>query len=123
MGAKIHDFDGVVSITAPSGGLTVDTIVDFQDAIIMPLETKAAAATCRVLVLNAIASKKITGAPAEGGSGLAWVALQVLYWDKTNNRWTTTASGNTATALAAAAKAAAATTGNVIPLQTAANIN
>jgi len=123
MGLKIHDYSGVDSVTTPSGGLTVDTPVDFQDVIILPLETKTVGLACNVLVLTAHAGKKITGAPAEGGSGFAWVKFQVLYWDKTNHRWTTTASGNTAQAIAAADKAAATETGDIIPIPIAANIN
>lgn len=47
-------------------------------------------------------------------SGQAWTQGAKIYWDNTNKRCTTTATGNTLVGVAAAAAASADTTGVVI---------
>ena len=45
---------------------------------------------------------RIDGAPKEGASSAQnWTLFEDLFWDATNNRWTTTAAGNTKAAIAA----------------------
>jgi len=47
------------------------------------------------------------------GSGQAWSVGTALYWDATNTRFTTTASGNTLAGYAYAAATSAATSGQI----------
>lgn len=114
MAATIHDFDGVVTRTAPTGGVTVGTVLDIGTEILLPLETAAAGASFRALCLNAVSGKRINGIKAKGGTGYAWTIGCRLYYDSTNDEFTTASTGNVLAAIAAAAKAAATTTGDII---------
>jgi hypothetical protein len=116
MAATIHDFNGVISVTVPTGGMTEGTVLDIGTLICLPLETKSAAATGRVLVLNAIVPKMIKGVTKEAGTGFAWTLGQNLYWDAAGDRYTSSSTGNVLAAIAAAAATAAATTGDIIPI-------
>jgi len=116
--ATIHDFSGVISVTVPTGGVTEGTVLDIGTMICLPLETAAAGATARVLVLNAITGKRINAVKKQAGTGFAWSKGQNLYWNASGDQYTVSSTGNVLAAIAADAAAAAATTGDIIPVPT-----
>jgi len=80
---KHHDF--VVPVTFNSD-VHAGTLVFFGDLPAVTLELVKAGVPCGVAV----------GAVIEGPreTGVAWTQGTVVYWNSTNNRFTTTATGN-----------------------------
>ncbi|ATC25205.1 DUF2190 family protein [Caulobacter vibrioides] len=99
-----------VNVTTPAGGLTsgLGALIGAMFGVAMNTTVQG---DPNVLVREGeFTQPKATGE--------AWTQGQLLYWDNTNKRFTTTASGNTKAAVASAAQLAAATTGDVILVPT-----
>ena len=73
-----------------------------QGKVAIPLNAAGAGVTNEHVVQS-----EVSGAPKAPAE--AWAPLQTVYWDDTNKRFTTTASGNTACGYALAAALAADT--------------
>jgi len=99
-----------VNVTTPSGGLTsgLGALIGAMFGIAM--NTTLQGETNVLVRVGEFNQPKATGE--------AWTQGQLLYWDNTNKRATTTASGNTKFAVASAAQIAGATTGDVILVPT-----
>lgn len=110
---KMSDFSGVLTLTAPTAGVTVKVPVKIGGVVVLPLATAAGGATFQAQVLSAHGGKVLHGATKVAGT--AWTAGTALYFHATNG-WQTTATSATAGFIAAADAASAATTGDVIPI-------
>ena len=77
-------------------GATVAKVPHVHNArVFIPMNSADAAASN-----EHIYDSEVSGAPK--ATGEAWTVGQAIYWDNTNKRFTTTASGNTACGLALA---------------------
>jgi len=115
MSAELNDFSGIMTFTAPTGGVTVKTMLDIGGLIVYPMETADAAASFQGHILNAHIGKLITGALKTASQ--AWTVGAVVYYDISADEYTTVATGNNFAgwAYSAAASGAALISGDVIP--------
>jgi predicted RecA/RadA family phage recombinase len=95
MGASKSNDEGVIVLTAPTGGVTFGDVKKIQGLVVMALNTLAAAATGTFLFRGLIRNATKVGSQA-------WTAGAVVYWDAGNSRFTTSATGNTKAGVAAA---------------------
>lgn len=114
MAAYLDNYSGELVFTAPTGGVTLNTALAIQDCIVLPRATAAAAATFVGYVLNAPNGKMVRGIAKAAGTGLDWIQGELLYWDDSEDKLTTIATGNNAVAFAAATATAAATSGDAV---------
>ncbi len=97
----------VVDLTAPSGGVTAGLF--YLIGVILVFAN-----------VTAEEGEKFAAVPSglfdecAKATGSAWTEGAKLYWDDTNKRFTTSATGNTLVGFAAADAASGATTGSVI---------
>lgn len=110
---QMSDFSGVITLVAPTGGVTVKVPVKIGAVVVLPLSTVAAGVSFQGQVLAANGGKVLNGATKVAGT--AWTAGLALYFDGTNG-FKTTSTGATAGFIAGAAAASAATTGDVIAI-------
>lgn len=98
-----------INVTTPSGGLTAGV-----GALIGALFGVALNTTVQGDPNVLLRGGEFDLAKEGAGSGQAWTVGLVLYWDNTNKRLTTTASGNTKVALATEAATTTATVGRAV---------
>lgn len=104
----MYDHSGVISVTVPSGGYTKGKLYLLASAaIVVALETKAAAATCPVLTGK---NMKSIWVAKVAGTGLTIAAGAKVYFKSASNAVTGTASGNTICGVCEEAATATATT-------------
>jgi len=109
-----NDFNGVITLTAPTGGVTVDTMLSISDLVVIPLESADATAAFQATIVNAHIGKKVNGAPKTAGTGLDWIQGEALFWDDSADEYTTVATGNNFGGWAAETAVIGATVGDVI---------
>ncbi|MEL7783758.1 DUF2190 family protein [Citromicrobium bathyomarinum] len=97
----------IVDLTAPSGGVTVGLFY-LIGAVLVCANVTAAEGETFAGVTEGLFDD------AAKATGSAWTEGAKLYWDDTNSRFTTSASGNTLVGYAGAAAASGATTGSVV---------
>ena len=95
-----------VNVTTPAGGLTSGLGALIGAMFGIPMNTTVQGDPNVLVRVGEYNQPKATGE--------AWTQGQVLYWDNTNKRLTTTASANTKVGLASSAQLAAATNGDII---------
>jgi predicted RecA/RadA family phage recombinase len=95
-----------LDFVAPSGGVVSGTALLFGVILAVPM-TSAAQGASFAGSIEGVHELPATTSQAWASPGL------VVYWDDTNKRLTTTASGNTKVGITAAAKDAAAAVGRV----------
>jgi hypothetical protein len=110
---QMSEFVGVLTLVAPTGGVTVKVPVKIGAVVVVPLETAAAGVSFQGQVIVARSSKVLNSATKVAGT--AWTTGLALYFHPTNG-FQTTATGATAGFAAAAAAASAATVGDVIAI-------
>lgn len=108
MTASKSNDEGVIVLTAPTGGLSYGSVVKIGGLVVMALGTIAAAATGPCMFRGMIRSATKVGSQA-------WTAGDIVYWDAGNSRFTKTSTGNTKAGVAAAdaGSGAGVTTGDV----------
>ncbi|MFG1319841.1 DUF2190 family protein [Xanthobacter autotrophicus] len=94
-----------LDLTAPSGGVISGTAYLIGALFGVAVVSADAGVTFPLRVVGVYILPKATGE--------AWAEGAVLYWDNTNKRLTTTASGNTKVGMVASAALSAATTGAI----------
>lgn len=97
----------IMDFTAPSGGVTVGTFL-LIGALLVFANVSADEGELFAGV------RKGLFADVDKATGSAWTEGAKIYWDDTNSRFTTAASGNTLVGVAAAAAASADSTGSVL---------
>lgn len=96
----------VLTFTAPGGGVTVGTGVKIGDALVIALETKAAAALFDGQRTGVVVHAKV--------SAQAWTEGQQINWDDTAKLFTTVTTGNFKAGYAAKAAVNPSATGEVV---------
>lgn len=98
----------VLTLTAPSGGVTVNVPVLIGRMLVIPKNTVA-----ETLAFDGIA-RGVVSVPKVGSQ--AWTEGANVYWDDTNKYFTTTATSNqyAGVAVAAVGSGAGATTGTIL---------
>ena len=98
-----------VDLVAPSGGVTSGGLIKIGAFIGVPVTTALEGDT---FTLKRKGEFDVT---AEGaGSGQAWTAGDIVYWDDTNKRVTKTSSANTKCGIATAAKITTGVIGRLV---------
>ncbi|AJP72271.1 DUF2190 family protein [Sphingomonas hengshuiensis] len=105
MATFFQDGDAL-DFTAPSGGVVAGLFYKIGVTLVFASVSAAAGALFAGYVEGVYED-------AAAATSQAWTEGAVLYWDDTNKKFTTTASGNTKAGIAAAAKASAAAVGRV----------
>jgi predicted RecA/RadA family phage recombinase len=106
--ATRDNYNGVFTLTAPTGGVTAGTMKVIQGVVCLPEKTVAAGVTFPAVIWG-----RVKAAPAAGTA--TWTAGQKLYWVTASAHFSTAATGNVDYGVRAAAdKASAATTGDII---------
>lgn len=95
----------VLTLTAPAGGVTSGNGYKIGEIFVVAADDAAAAAAFEGQLTGVFALPKETGT--------AWTEGQRLYWDDTNDRVTTAASGNMPIGVASEAATSGASVGNV----------
>jgi len=96
----------ILTFIAPSGGVTAGTPVLIQGTLVIPEATTAQTLPFQGRITGVFASMpKATGA--------TWTVGQLLYWDNSAFKFTTTATSNTRVGIAASVQASGDTTGVV----------
>jgi predicted RecA/RadA family phage recombinase len=95
----------VVTLTAPSGGVTSGKGVKVGSIIAIAATTQAAAASFEGAVTGVFDVDKATGA--------AWAEGDLLYWDDTAKNFTKTSTSNTKSGYAVSAAASGDATGRM----------
>lgn len=98
-----------IPVTAPSGGLTAGAPYLLGTLLVVPLNTVAETEQTTAYTEGVYVQAKTTGE--------AWTQGAALYWDVSEAKWTTTASGNTLKGVAYAAAASGDTSGTVLIIQ------
>lgn len=96
----------VVTLTAPTGGVTAGTPVLITNLLVIPRTTAAEAASFDGDVCGVH-----TGVPK--ATGATWAEGQNLYWDDTAKKFTPTATNNYYAGVAMAAAASGDATGTI----------
>jgi predicted RecA/RadA family phage recombinase len=106
--ATSDNYNGIIALVAPTGGVTAGTFKVIQGVICLPLDTASAAASFAALIWG-----RVKNAPKKAGA--TWTAGQKLYWSTGDSAFTPSATGNTDYGVRAAAAAASAdTVGDVV---------
>lgn len=104
--ARFYHDGNALDFTAPIGGVVAGLFYLIGNTLVFAATSAAAGALFAGYVEGVYEDAVAT-------TSQAWTEGALLYWDNTNKRFTTTASGNTKAAVAAAAKASAAAVGRV----------
>jgi len=99
-----------LDFVAPVGGVVSGMPIIIGVLIVIPSTTAAEGV--------AFAGEVEGAFDVAAATGQAWATGTLVYWDDTNKRFTTSASGNTKRGVAAAPKASAAAIGTVKLIQT-----
>lgn len=113
---KISNFEGTITVTAPTGGATTGTYYTVGAVSGIAMNSPAAGED---LVLRIAGSGYVEiGADKLGATASqAWTRGDRLYYDATNKRWTKSSTGNgNRVGIAWSAALTAATSGDVLVL-------
>jgi predicted RecA/RadA family phage recombinase len=106
--ASKDNFNGVITLVAPTGGVTAGTMVYIQAVACLPLETVSAGASFAALVCG-----RVKDAPKT--TSQVWTAGQKLYWVAGTAKFSSASTGGTDVgARVAAAAISAAAVGDVL---------
>lgn len=108
MTTKFVSEGAVLTLVAPSGGVTVNVPKVFGKLVVLPQVTAAEGASFAAIVDGVIQVTKV--------GSQAWTEGALVFWDAGNSRFTTTASGSTPAGVSAGivGSGAGETTGYVL---------
>ncbi len=108
MAASKSNDEGVIVLTAPTGGVVYGDVKKIGGLVVMALGTIAATATGAFMFRGFIRSATKVGSQA-------WTAGDIVYWDAGNSRFTKNSTSNTKAGVAGAdaGSGAGVTTGDV----------